>query len=65
MKYNFSSRPDEVNDFYLILPSTLGPEVFSASNGNEYLQQKNKFRGNRARPALKVLNSTAICERIV
>jgi hypothetical protein len=33
------SRPNEVNDFfsmYLTLPAALGPEVYSASNRNEY-----------------------------
>jgi hypothetical protein len=34
-----SLRPDEVNEYfsiYLILPATLGPGVYSASNKNEY-----------------------------
>jgi hypothetical protein len=37
------SRPDEVIFFsvYLILPATLGPGVYSASNRNEYQKQKN------------------------
>jgi hypothetical protein len=42
------SRPDEVNEFssiYLILPATLGPEVCSASNRNEYQKQKNNVPG--------------------
>jgi hypothetical protein len=33
-----------VNEFfsiYLILPAVLGPEVFAASNRNEYQRQKN------------------------
>jgi hypothetical protein len=37
-------RPDEVNEsisIYLILPATLGPGVFPASNRNEYQKQKN------------------------
>jgi hypothetical protein len=37
------SRPVEVNEFfsvYLILPAALGPGVYSASNRNEYQQQK-------------------------
>jgi hypothetical protein len=36
-------RPDEVSDFfliYLLLPVTLGPEVYSASNRSEYQKQK-------------------------
>jgi hypothetical protein len=41
------SRADEVNEFffsiYLILPATLGPGVYSASNGNEYQTQKNNI----------------------
>jgi hypothetical protein len=39
-----SSRRDEVNEFfsiYLILPATLGPGVYSASDRNEYQKQKN------------------------
>jgi hypothetical protein len=42
------SRPDEVNDFvsiYLILLAALGPEVYSASNRNEYQKQKNDVSG--------------------
>jgi hypothetical protein len=38
------SRPDEVNEFfsiYLIFPAVLGPGVYSASNRNEYQEQKN------------------------
>jgi hypothetical protein len=35
------SRPDEVNEFYLILPAALGKEIYSASNRNEYQKQKN------------------------
>jgi hypothetical protein len=38
------SKPNEVNEFvsiYLILPVTLGPGVYSASNRNEYQEQKN------------------------
>jgi hypothetical protein len=42
------SRPDEVNEFfsmYLILPATLGPGVYSASNRNEYQKQKDNVLG--------------------
>jgi hypothetical protein len=43
------SRPNEVNDFffsiYLILPTVLGPGVYSASNRNEYQKQKNNVFG--------------------
>jgi hypothetical protein len=38
------SRPDEANEFfsiYLILPAALGPGDFSASNRNEYQEQRN------------------------
>jgi hypothetical protein len=37
------SKPDKVNAFfsvYLILLATLGPEVYSASERNEYQKQK-------------------------
>jgi hypothetical protein len=37
------SSPDEVKGFFsihLILPSALGPGVYSASNRNEYYKQK-------------------------
>jgi hypothetical protein len=43
------STPDEVNEFffsiYLILPATLDPEVYSASNGNEYQKQNKNAYG--------------------
>jgi hypothetical protein len=42
------SRPDEVYKFfsvYIILPSALGPGVYSASNRNEYQKQKNNISG--------------------
>jgi hypothetical protein len=41
------SRPDQVNTFsiYLILPAALGPEIHSASNRNEYQQQKSNVSG--------------------
>jgi hypothetical protein len=41
------SRPDEVNGFfsiYIILPASLGPGAYSASNRNEYQKQKNVSR---------------------
>jgi hypothetical protein len=41
-------RPDEVNNLfpiYPILPAALGPVVYSASNRNEYLKQKNTASG--------------------
>jgi hypothetical protein len=42
------SRPTEVNYFfsiYLILPATLRPGVYSASNRNKYQKQKNYISG--------------------
>jgi hypothetical protein len=42
------SRSDEVNELfsiYLILPAALDPEVYSASNRNEYQKQKNNISG--------------------
>jgi hypothetical protein len=42
------SRPDEVNAFlsiYLILLSSLGPGIHSASNRNEHQKQKNTVSG--------------------
>jgi hypothetical protein len=45
----------------LILPAARGPEFYSASNRNEYQNQKNNVSG-RARPMRKADNLTAICE---
>jgi hypothetical protein len=42
------SRLDELNEFfsiYLILPATLGPGVYSASNRNECKEHSNKAFG--------------------
>jgi hypothetical protein len=42
------SRPDEVNDIflvYLILPAALDPGVYSASNRNEYQKQNSNVSG--------------------
>jgi hypothetical protein len=44
-------RPDEANEFlsgYLILMSALGPGVYSASNRNEYQNQKNNVSGEQS-----------------
>jgi hypothetical protein len=41
-----------------------GPEVDSASNGNEY-QEDSWGGGGKGRPARKADNLTAICEPIV
>jgi hypothetical protein len=50
---------------YLILPVALGPEVYSASNINEYLKQKKRFLDNKARPVRKADDLSAICKPIV
>jgi hypothetical protein len=51
---------------YLILPATLGPEVLSASNGNEYQKQKNNnVLGSKVRPVCRADNLTAIFESSV
>jgi hypothetical protein len=42
------SSPFETNEcfsIYLILPAALGPEVYSASNRNEYQKLKNNISG--------------------
>jgi hypothetical protein len=42
------SRPDEVHELfpiYLILPAAPGPEVYVASNRNEYQKPKNYVSG--------------------
>jgi hypothetical protein len=42
------SSPDEANEFFLIcliLPAALGLVVYSASNRNEYQEQKNNASG--------------------
>jgi hypothetical protein len=33
---------------YLILPTALGPEVYSASNRNEYQKQKKSISGEKS-----------------
>jgi hypothetical protein len=33
---------------YLIIPATLGPEVYSASNRNEFQKQKNNVSGEKS-----------------
>jgi hypothetical protein len=49
-----------------IFPVALGPEVYSASNRNEYYSNKKRmFLGRRAQPVYKADNLTAICEPIV
>jgi hypothetical protein len=62
-------RPDKTNaiffSIYLILPSALGPRVYSAPNKNEYQKQKIVFLESRDRPVRMSDNLTAICEKIV
>jgi hypothetical protein len=62
---NTGSRPNEDNEsfaIYLILPATLGPGVYSASNRVEYQKQKKYFWGvERGRH----VNLTTTCELIV
>jgi hypothetical protein len=48
-----------------MLPTALGPEVYSASNINEYQKQKIMFLESRARPVRRADNLTAVCEPIV
>jgi hypothetical protein len=60
------SRPGEVNEYfsiYIILPATLDPRVYSASNRNE-LQEKKMFLGSKVRTVRRAHNVTAICEPI-
>jgi hypothetical protein len=63
------SRLDEVNYFfsiYLILPAAIHPEVYSASNRNEYQKQKhNNVLGSKVRWVRRADKLTAICEPIV
>jgi hypothetical protein len=63
------SRPDEVTEYFsihLILLDALGPGVYSASNRNEYQNQKKiMFLGSRTRPVRRADSLTAICEPIV
>jgi hypothetical protein len=50
---------------YVILPTTLGPEVYSASDRNKYQKQKIMFLWGRARPVRRADNLAAICEAVV
>jgi hypothetical protein len=63
-----SSRPYDLNDFffsiYLVLLASLGPEVYSASNRNEYQNQKIMFLRSKARPVRRAKSLTGICEPI-
>jgi hypothetical protein len=50
---------------YLILPASLGLEVYSASGSNEYQKQKNMFLRSRVRPVRRDDNLAAIFVLIV
>jgi hypothetical protein len=50
---------------YLILPTTLGPGVHSASNRNEYQKQKIMFLGSKMWPVHRGDNVATICKPIV
>jgi hypothetical protein len=50
---------------YLILLVALDPEVYSASNRNEYQKQKNNVSWSRPQPMRRAGNLTAISEPIV
>jgi hypothetical protein len=61
-------RPGEIIEFfsiYLILPSAVGPVIYSASNRNQYQKHTKIFLVRRARPARKADNLIPICEPIV
>jgi hypothetical protein len=49
----------------IILPATLGPGVYSASNRNEYQKHKNNNVRSKVRRVRRSDNLTAICEPIV
>jgi hypothetical protein len=51
-----------VRSINLILPLALGPEVYSASNKNEYQKWKEKFLGSKEWMAHKADNLTVTCE---
>jgi hypothetical protein len=55
---------NEFFSIYLILLAALDPEVYSASNRNEYQKEKNMFLESRARRVRKA-DLTAICDSIV
>jgi hypothetical protein len=55
-------KPEGCFSIYLILPTALGIGVYSASNRNEYQNQKNNVSGELV---CRADNLTAICEPIV
>jgi hypothetical protein len=50
---------------YLILPATLGPGVYSATDSNEYQTQEKMFLASRERLVRGADNLSAIYEPIV
>jgi hypothetical protein len=58
----FETRCGEyISSIYLILPASLGPGVYSASNRNNYHKQKNNVLGSRAQPVRRA-DVTSLCE---
>jgi hypothetical protein len=51
--------------FYLILPVTVGPEVYSVCNRNEYQKKSKENPLSRAQLVLKADDITTICEPTV
>jgi hypothetical protein len=47
-----------------MLPASLGPDSYSASDRNEY-QKQELFLGSRAKQVLKADNLSTICELMV
>jgi hypothetical protein len=54
-----------LSSIYIILPTALGPGVYSASKRNQNQKHKNLYLGSKARPVRKADNITAICESTV
>jgi hypothetical protein len=62
------ARPDAVNEFfsiYLILPTALGPEDYSALTEMRTRSSEIMFLGSKERPVLRADNLVSICEPIV
>jgi hypothetical protein len=53
---------DLIFSVYLILPTALGPGVYSASSTNDYQKHKEMFLESRARPVRKADSFAAIRE---
>jgi hypothetical protein len=56
---------NEFSPIYPIFLAALSPDVYSASNRNEYQKQRGKGSGSRAWPVCRAYNLTAISEPIV